>query len=369
MNETLLRTFTKEEILHAFQDIDPRKAPGIDGLPSSFFRQHWDTVGEDVINLCINLLNGKADMASVNKTILVLIPKVQDPTSMKQLRPISLCTVLYKIVAKTIVNRRKQAIPLCISPNQAAFIQGRNISDNILVAHEIIHNINSGATKSSQGAALKLDMEKAFDRVEWSFLANVIERMGFASEWIDLIMRFITTVSFSVKINNSFSPPFQPQRGLRQGDPLSPFLFLFCTQGLSAYLAAAQQTKILLGLGACKYGPKVNHLLFVDDCMIFINTNQSEATLLKKALRTYANASGQAVNFEKSTIFYNPCTPSATRNAINNLLQVREVTNPGVYLGIPLLIGKNKTESLGFVRDKVHDRLSSWDKHLLSFSG
>ncbi|GMI79837.1 hypothetical protein HRI_001653000 [Hibiscus trionum] len=221
MNENLLKAFTKEEILHAFKDIDPRKAPGFDGLPSSFFRQHWDTVGDDVINLCINLLNGNTDMASVNKTILVLIPKVQDPTSMKQLRPISLCTVLYKIVAKTIVNRMKQAIPLCISPNQAAFVQGRNISDNILVAHEIIHNINSGATKSSQGAALKLDMEKAFDRVEWSFLANVMECMGFASEWIELIMRCITTVSFSVKINNPFSPPFQPQRGLRQGDPLS----------------------------------------------------------------------------------------------------------------------------------------------------
>ncbi|GMI70382.1 hypothetical protein HRI_000707500 [Hibiscus trionum] len=122
MNDNLLRTFTKEEILHAFRDIDPRKAPGFDGLPSSFFHQHWDTVGDDVINLCLNLLNGTDDMSLVNKTILVLIPKIQDPTTMKQLRPISLCTVLYKIVAKTIVNRMKQAIPLCISPNQEAFV-------------------------------------------------------------------------------------------------------------------------------------------------------------------------------------------------------------------------------------------------------
>ncbi|GMJ10719.1 hypothetical protein HRI_004741100 [Hibiscus trionum] len=369
MNESLSKEFTSEEIITAFRDIDPRKAPGIDGLPSGFFRQHWDTVGSDVISLCLNLLNGSADMASVNQTILVLIPKIKDPTTMRHLRPISLCTVIYKIVAKVLVNRMKHTIPFCISSNQAAFVQGRNITDNILIAHEIIHSINTGTSKSTQGAALKLDMEKAFDRVEWSFLENVMNRMGFASSWVSLIMRCISSVSFTVKVNNSFSPLFRPQRGLRQGDPLSPFLFLFCTQGISAFLSDAKQHGLLPGLGASKHGPKVNHLLFADDCIVFINSKSEEAAHLKFALQTYASASGQAVNFDKSTIFYNPRTPASTRHAINSYLQVREVSNPGVYLGVPFLIGKNKTLALGFIRDKVHDRLSNWDKQLLSFSG
>ncbi|GMI84866.1 hypothetical protein HRI_002155900 [Hibiscus trionum] len=369
MNESLSKEFTPEEIITAFRDIDPRKAPGIDGLPSGFFRQHWDTVGPDIITLCLNLLKGSADMASVNQTILVLIPKIKDPTTMRHLRPISLCTVIYKIIAKVLVNRMKHTIPFCINSNQAAFVQGRNITDNILIAHEIIHSINTGTSKSSRGAALKLDMEKAFDRVEWSFLENVMTRMGFASSWVSLIMRCISSVSFTVKVNNSFSPLFRPQRGLRQGDPLSPFLFLFCTQGLSAFLDDAKQQGLLPGLGACKHGPKVNHLLFADDCLVFLNSNPDEAAHLKLALQTYASASGQAVNFDKSTIFYNPRTPTSTRQTINSYLQVREVSNPGVYLGVPLLIGKNKTLALGFIRDKVHDRLSNWDKQLLSYSG
>ncbi|GMI95786.1 hypothetical protein HRI_003247900 [Hibiscus trionum] len=223
MNESLMRDFISEEILLAFRDIDLRKAPGIDGLPSGFFRQHWDTLSADVTQLCLDLLHGSADMASVNQIIIVLIPKIKDPTTMRHLRPICLCSVIYKIVAKVLVNRMKHTIPFCINTNQEAFVQGRNISDNILITHEIIHSINIGQTKSSHDAALKLDIEKAFDKVEWSFFENVMNRMGFVPSWVSIIIRCISSASFTVKVNNSFSPFFKPQRGLRQGDPLSPF--------------------------------------------------------------------------------------------------------------------------------------------------
>ncbi|KAL4304334.1 hypothetical protein GQ457_10G013010 [Hibiscus cannabinus] len=104
MNSGLLAPFTVEEVITAFRDINPRKSPGIDGLPSGFFRQHWDLLGEDFVSLCLDLLRGNIDMASVNETVIVLMPKVDKPTSMKQLRPISLCTVIYKTVSKVLVN-------------------------------------------------------------------------------------------------------------------------------------------------------------------------------------------------------------------------------------------------------------------------
>ncbi|KAL4303922.1 hypothetical protein GQ457_10G015640 [Hibiscus cannabinus] len=261
MNASLLRPFTADEVVFAFRDIGPDKAPGIDGFPSSFFRLHWNTIGSDFIQLCLDLLHGSADLATFNRTVLVLIPKVASPDSMRQFRPISLCTVIYKMISKVLVNRFKSILPLCISPNQGAFVSGRSITDNILIAHELIHSLSSIGTGPYQGVTIKLDIEKAFDRVEWFFLRDVMLRLGFDVSWVSLILRCITTVSFNVRINGSLSREFHPQRGLRQGDPLSPFLFLLCTQALSALLTAEQSSSGLVGLGASRNGPRINLLL------------------------------------------------------------------------------------------------------------
>ncbi|KAL4367600.1 hypothetical protein GQ457_05G015000 [Hibiscus cannabinus] len=218
MNADLTKPFTAEEVTAAFWSIGPDKAPGYDGFPGSFFRRHWDIMGPDIIRLCLDLLAGKTDMALVNRTILVLIPKVPVPERMKQLRPISLCSVIYKIVSKVIVSRMRPILPACIADNQSAFVRGRNIADNILIAHEIIHSQKTIGTRPYQGAAIKLDMEKAFDRVEWGFLKEVMLRMGFSGNWVGLLMRCITTVSFSVRVNGSLSPTFFPERGLSTKD-------------------------------------------------------------------------------------------------------------------------------------------------------
>ncbi|KAL4281411.1 hypothetical protein GQ457_03G020580 [Hibiscus cannabinus] len=259
-----------DEVVTAFRDIGPGKVPGIDGFPSSFFRLHWNTIGSDFTRLCLDLLHGSADMASINRTIIVLIPKVASPDYMRQFRPISLCMVIYKTVSKVLVNRMKSILPHYISPNQGAFVSGRSITDNILIAHELIHSLSSIGTGPYQGAAVKLDIEKAFDRIEWNFLRDVMFRLGFDSSWVCLILRCITTVSFTVRINGCLSQEFRPQRGLRQGDPLSPFLFLLCTQALSALLTVEQISGGLAGLCASRNGPRINHLLFADDSLIFI---------------------------------------------------------------------------------------------------
>ncbi|KAL4334433.1 hypothetical protein GQ457_07G006210 [Hibiscus cannabinus] len=234
----------------------------------------------------------------------------------------------------------KAILPHCISSAQAAFVQGRAITDNILIAHELVHTLHSLASRSSQGAVFKLDMEKAFDRVEWPFLKAVMLRLGFAPSWVDLIMRCVSSVSSRVRVRGALSEAIRPQRGLRQGDPLSPFLFLFCSEGLSAALTAAQHEGQLPGVRASKHGPPVNHLLFVDDNLVFLRNNMAEVQCLKDILLTYSAVSGQ-----------------------------KEVDGPGIYLGVPLLIGKNKYAAFGRYRDKVDTRVSKWSNLLLSFSG
>ncbi|KAL4298146.1 hypothetical protein GQ457_12G019110 [Hibiscus cannabinus] len=331
-NSSLLRPFTDVEILAAFQDINPTKAPGIDGFPGSFFRQHWELIGPDILRLCHYLLTRKIDMSCVNATVITLIPKVEDPVRMQQLRPISLCTVVYKIVSKTILNRMKPFLPDCISENQSAFLKGRLISDNILVAHELLHYLCSSKNGPNKEAALKLDMEKVFDRVEWTFLRSVLLRMSFHSDWVDLIMDCVST-------------------------------------GLSATLLAEQAAGRIMGIRASQKGPRVNHLLYADDSIVFIRNYEREASRLKEVLRIFADSSGHRINFGKSTVFYSPSTPSADRHRISAILGIAEVFDPGIYLGVPLRVGKNKTNIFGFLNEKVDDRVSGWTKRLLSFGG
>ncbi|KAL4273302.1 hypothetical protein GQ457_13G015880 [Hibiscus cannabinus] len=263
----------------------------------------------------------------------------------------------------------KSILPGCISNTQASFVQGRAITDNILVAHEIVHTLHTSVSRSSHGAVFKLDMEKAFDRVEWPFLKAVMLHLGFAPSWVDLIMRCVSSVSSRVRVRGALSEAFLPHRGLRQGDPLSPFLFLFCTEGLSAALIAAQREGRLPGVRASKHGPPVNHLLFADDSLVFLSNDMSEVHCFKDILTTYSTVSGQKVNFSKSTAYFSPRTPSEHRLAVHEALGVQEVSDPGIYLGVPLLIGKNKYAAFGRYRDKVDTRVSKLSNLLLSFSG
>ncbi|KAL4368990.1 hypothetical protein GQ457_05G022000 [Hibiscus cannabinus] len=263
----------------------------------------------------------------------------------------------------------KAILPHCISSAQDAFVQGCAITENILVAHELVHTLHTSVSRSSQGAVFKLDMEKAFNRVEWPFLKAVMLRLGFAPSWVDLIMSCVSSVSSRVRVRGALSEAIRPQRGLRQGDPLSPFLFLFCSEGLSAALTAAQHEGHLPGVRASKHGPPVNHLLLADDSLVFLRNNFTEVQCLKDILLTYSSVSGQKVNFSKSTAYFSPRTPPAHRTAVHDALGVQEVDDPSIYLGVPLLIGNNKYAAFGRYRDKVDTRVSKWSNLLLSFSG
>jgi len=202
MNHRLLQPYTEAEILEAIMQMHPLKAPGPDGMPALFFQHYWHIVGKDVVQFVLNILQGNVDLATINKTFIALIPKVKAPSTPKDFRPISLCNVIYKIVSKVLVNRLKGILPAIIHGAQSAFVPGRLITDNIIVAFEHFHYLKKRKKNGGKGyMALKLDMSKAYDRVEWEFLEQMLIKLGFHARWVRLVMRCVTSVTYSILLN------------------------------------------------------------------------------------------------------------------------------------------------------------------------
>ncbi|KAA3489007.1 reverse transcriptase [Gossypium australe] len=347
----------------------PTKAPGFDSFPAIFFQKYWHIVGKDVGTFCLGVLNEGRDFESTNRTDIVLIPKSSHPTNLVDFRPISLCTILYKLVAKTIANRLQDFIGKCIDSAQSVFVSGRLISDIVLIAYEILHTLRQKRWGKKGLMAVKLDMSKAYDRVEWNYLEKVMLKMGFAERWVALVMKCVSTASYAVNINGIRGRVFHPTRGLRQGDPLSPYLFLICSEGLSALIRKAVGERIIKGVKASRRGPEISHLLFADDCLLFEESTKEQAIVLKVILQQYEQCSGQCVNFNKSTIFFSSNTQEGVKEEITDVLRMRCSTNIEKYLGLPSVIGKRRKSSFLILKDRVTQRISHWSSRYLSQGG
>ncbi|KAL4302002.1 hypothetical protein GQ457_10G000840 [Hibiscus cannabinus] len=369
LNRVLTAPFKAEEVSVALRTMSPLKAPGLDGFPVLFYQTFWDIVGAEVTNFCLSVLNEDNDMTYINQTHIVLIPKVKVPRFMSQFRPISLCNVLYKLVAKMLVLRMKNTLSCCIDEAQGAFVPGRQISDNVLVAYEILHSLKTRRTGARGTFALKLDMSKAYDRVEWVFLEGMMRRIGFHDNWISLIMKCVTTVSYSVGVNGASSAIFLPTRGLRQGDPLSPYLFLFYTEGFSTLLYAAQNAGLVNGATIGRERLAINHLFFADDSILFGDASIEGAANIQKVISTYSNASGQKVNFDKSLIYFSSNVTSSVRDSISTLLGVRVSVNPEKYLGLPTMVGRRKNDAFKHYFDRFYKLVDNWNTKNLSKGG
>ena len=198
---------------------------------------------------------------------------------------------MYKLVSKVLANRLKIILPAVISEEQSAFVPRRQITDNVLVAFETMHFINQ-KRKGKQGLmAIKLDMSKAYDRVEWAYLEAIMRRLGFQDRWISLMMMCENSVSYSVLVNGEPKGRFFPTRGLRQGDPISPYLFLLCAEGLLAMLRQVERGEIPRGISVGKQAPLVSHLLFADDCIVFCKASIEEGDKVTKILEVYERES------------------------------------------------------------------------------
>lgn len=230
-NRELEKPFLRREVERALKDMNPSKAPGPDGVHAMFFQSYWDIIGDDISKVCLDILNGEGEIGPLNNTWISLIPKTKNPEKMENYRPISLCNVVYKIISKAFANRMKHILHSVISPSQATFIPRRLIIDNILIGFECIHVINSKRKGKDGYIIMKLDMSKAYDRVEWDYIRKVMEKLGFGNRWVTLVMKRVESVSYAVKINGFPTAEFLSERGIREGDPLSPTCSSYVQRG------------------------------------------------------------------------------------------------------------------------------------------
>ena len=285
MNQWLLRLATEEEVREALFMMHPEKAPGPDGMTALFFQHSWHIIKGDLVEMVNNfLIKGEMD-SRLNITHICMILKTERPTKMTELRPISLCNVGYKIISKVLCQRLKIYLPSLVSETQSAFVAGRLISDNILIAQEMFHGLRTNKACKGKYMAVKTDMSKAYDRIEWEFIKALLQKMGFHQHWNKLMMECISSVQYRILLNGHPRGLIVPQRGLRQGDPLSPYLFILCTEALSANIRKAEREKKLTGIKVARACPSISHLFFADDSLFFCKAQREECLTILKILR------------------------------------------------------------------------------------
>ena len=251
---------------------------------------------------------------------------------------------------------------------QNAFVLSRLITDNVIIAYEYLNKIRHSKGKREGLVALKLDISKTYDRIEWDFVKGVMQKLGFPKKWVNLTMNYISTTSFSVLINGVAKGLIHPQRGLRQGCPLSSYLFIMCAEVFSNMLVHAENQNFVHGLRFSK-NISVTHLLFTDDSLIFSKASTFHCKNLKRLFDCYTAASGQVFNYEKSSMFFSYNTSSNHIEEIKRIFALNVVSKHEKYLGLPSMVGRKKTSFFNDIKLRLLNKLFSWEIKFFSSGG
>jgi hypothetical protein len=299
---SLEEPFEEREVWEVIKGMDRDKAPGLDGFTMAFFQDCWGVVKGNLMAVFSEFYDQGKFVKSINSTFIALIPKTHGAKEIKDFRPISLVGEIYKIIAKVLANRMRRVMDRIISKPQNAFFKGRQILDSVLIANECLDSrIKSGVP----GVLCKLDMEKAYDHVDWNFLLYLLKRCGFGERWCSWIKHCISSVRFSVLINGSPSGFFGSSRGVRQGDPLSPFLFVLVMEAFSRMISAIYSRGLISGfsVGSTEVDRvEVSHLLFSDDTLVFCGADASQISHMGALLVCFEAVYGLNVNLSKSAL-------------------------------------------------------------------
>lgn len=366
MGAEMLKEVTREEIREVVFAMGDDKASGPDGYSAKFFKSAWTVIGEDFCKAVQEFFRSGKLLKEVNATLIALIPKVDSPERVGEFRPIALCNVVYKCISKILANRIKGSLDSIIDDNQNAFIPGRRISDNILLTQELLRNYHRD--KGVPRCAFKVDIKKAYDSVNWDFLFEALYLFGFPERMIAWIRECVSTPSYSVIVNGEAVGFFKGEKGLRQGDPLSPYLFTIVMQVLSIILRKRIEED-----GGFKFHrkcdiQKIAHLCFADDLFLFSHGDPWSVQILRDSLDEFGEASGLWPNESKSSMFF--CNvPRDSRVIIKGIMKFEVGLLPVKYLGVPLISTRLWHADCVSLIDQVKSRIQSWQNRWLSFAG
>lgn len=356
--------FTNEEIKEAFFSLPRNKTCGSDGYSSEFFIGCCSVVGAEISEAVLEFFRSGRLLKQWNATTLVLIPKFPNAERMSDFRPISCLNTLYKVIAKLLASRLKWLLPQVISSSQSAFMPGRLLAENVLLATELVQGYKRKNIEPR--AMLKVDIRKAFDSVNWNFILKALRSLRVPEKFIGWISECLTTPSFSVCTNGKPSGYFQSSKGLRQGDPISPYLFLLAMEVFSSLL------KSRFNQGYISFHPKasgisLSHLMFADDVMIFFDGSEASLHGINEALDDFASWSGLHINREKTQLFHAGLDPLQDTAISRHGFPVASL--PIRYFGLPLMHRKLRISEYEPLLSQIARKFKGWAVKTLSFAG
>ncbi|XP_058784527.1 uncharacterized protein LOC131659337 [Vicia villosa] len=361
---SLERPFTELEIKEAIWSCDGNKSAGPDGYSLDFFKRFWGVIRVDVLKMCNDFYLKGSLVKSITSSFLALIPKTNTPQSLGEFRTICLVGSIYKIIAKILASRLKEVIGNLVSTNLAAFVPGRNMMDGVLLVNEIL---DWSRRKKRSCLLLKVDFEKAYDSVSWQYLRETLMQMGFGSRWMRWMDACIFNNHMSVLVNGSATKEFKVQKGLRQGDPLSPFLFVLAMEGLTALVKKSVEVGNFKPF-MYRENDSVDILQFADDTIILGEVSCDKIWNMKVILRGFELVSGLRINFSKSNII-GVNVGEWYMNAALTFLSCNKGVAPFRFLGI--MVGDNPRRKKVWLEvvNNINRRLSSWKGRNITMGG
>src|SRR6266542_370323 len=354
-NAFLIAPFTEEEVRKAVFQMEHNKAPGPDGFPAEFYQNFWEIINAELMEMFASLQAGRLDLFHINFGEIILLPKINDAERIQQYRPICLLNVSFKIFTKTATIRLNSVADHVVRSTQTTFMQGRNILDGVVILHETVHELHR---KKLNRVIFKIDFEKAYDKVNWSFLQQTLRMKGFSATWREWIHSFITGGSVAIKVNDDVGHYFQTKKGLRQGDPLSPILFNIVADMLAVLIEHAKVNGQIEGVVPHLVDGGLSILQYADDTILLMDHDLEKAQNMRLILSAFEQLSGLKINFHKSELF---CFGNAqdTTAQYAELFGCEHGQFPIRSLGIPIHYRRLTKVEWKHVEERLEKRLSS----------
>ncbi|WVZ96321.1 hypothetical protein U9M48_041976 [Paspalum notatum var. saurae] len=326
-----------QEVRRAIFDMKQNTAPGPDGFPPEFYQVFWNTIKDDLMAMFTEFHKGSLPLHSLNFGTIILLPKGNDVKQIQQYRPICLLNVGFKVFTKVVTNRVVKIATRIIKPTQTAFLPGRNIMEGAVILHETIHELH---TKKQNGIVLKIDFEKAYDKVRWDFLQQSLRMKGFSPMWCSWVHACV--------------------QGEIQGDPLSLILFNIVSRAKSNGQVHEVVPHLIEG--------GLSILQYADDTVLFLDHDLEQAKKMKMILCMFEELSCLKINFHKSEIF---CFGQAKEceSLYSNLFGCKVGEYPFRYLVLPMHFRKLNNKEWKLIEDRIEKKLSNWKGKMLSYGG